>query len=132
MQISLVQQPKSILMSQHNHNVVSITSAVCLLKKNLSAVKFYFSYCFHSIPSGGLRSTLPFPMSPQLVLSTVPPDSIYSGGTSDKGPSKGDIIPTLQKDTIRGPEYSIPPKRSRGQTRPPNVQFIQKLYCTHA
>ena len=38
---------------------------------------YYISYSFHSMPSGALRSTLLLPTSPQLVLRTVPPDSVY-------------------------------------------------------
>lgn len=46
--------------------------------QNSGGIISHFSYSFHSIPSGGLRSTFSFPMSPQLVLNTVPPDSIYT------------------------------------------------------
>lgn len=37
----------------------------------------YESHFFHSIPSGGLIGTRSFAISPQLVLRTVPPLSIY-------------------------------------------------------
>ncbi|VDP59749.1 unnamed protein product, partial [Schistosoma curassoni] len=38
--------------------------------------KHYISYFLYSIPSGGRISTLPAPTSLQLVLRTVPADSV--------------------------------------------------------
>lgn len=60
---------------QHNNGTKRTLHSIATA---LKVTACYFSYSLHSIPSGGFRSTFPLPTSPQLVLSTVPPDSTYN------------------------------------------------------